>query len=277
MDSSTAHGHHKPSRDWLSVRILRVKVDLLDYDTTVSLIRDCISHNLMGQYICACPVHPIMISQWDAELKDALSNSWLTVPDGMPVVWAARLLGASIINSVRGTNLMLRSCEMAESHGYSIFLYGGKVETLKKLEENLLKRFPRLHIAAVYSPPFRALFSEEVKKIIEMINLASPDILFVGLGAPKQEKWMADHCQSIKVPVTIGVGAAFDFLSDEKKQAPPWMQIWGLEWLFRLLNEPKRLWVRYLVYNPLFVFLFIAQLIEAKLHVRQGRSPQVGR
>lgn len=252
-----------------STKVLGVRIDLVDYDTTVTLMKGCISQNLLGRYICACPVHPIMLSQRDQELKEALNSAWFTVPDGMPVVWAARCLGASIRNSVRGTNLMLRACKMAESNGHSIFLYGGKPQTLQKLKRNLLKNFPNLQISGIYSPPFRTLSLEEEANIVEMINLASPNFLFVCLGAPKQEKWMLNNCGKIKVPVTMGVGAAFDFLAGEKKQAPQWMRVIGLEWLFRLLSEPKRLWFRYIIYNPLFVLLFLFQLIGVELTSRR--------
>jgi N-acetylglucosaminyldiphosphoundecaprenol N-acetyl-beta-D-mannosaminyltransferase len=164
---------------------------------------------------------------------------------------------------------MLYSCGMAEKEGYSVFLYGSKPETLEKLKTTLVNRFPRLKIAGTYSPPFRKLDTHEETKIIQMINAASPDILFVGLGVPRQEKWMARHCQTIKVPITIGIGAAFDFISGEKKQAPTWMQARGLEWFFRLLSEPRRLWTRYLIYNPLFVFLFLIQLTGTTLKFRR--------
>jgi N-acetylglucosaminyldiphosphoundecaprenol N-acetyl-beta-D-mannosaminyltransferase len=256
----------------LSVEILGVRIDLVDYESALGLMKKSISQHSLGKYICACPVHPIMVSQRDQEIRHALNTSWLNVPDGMPVVWAARLLGASISNNVRGTDLMLRCCEMAARHNYSVFLYGGKQVTLEKLETNLQKRFPGLRIAGAYSPPFRPLTSDEETKIVEMLNLASPDFLFVGLGAPKQEKWMADHCHKIKVPVTLGVGAAFDFLSEEKKQAPAWMQARGLEWLFRLLSEPTRLWVRYGIYNPLFVFSFLGQLVRTKLRLKMDEE-----
>lgn len=224
-----------------------------------------ISKRIFGKYISACPVHPIMVSVRDKEAKNALNNSWLTVPDGMPVVWAARMLGASIKDRVYGPDLMLRSCDAAERLGYSIFLYGGKPWTLKNLETSLLERFPHLRITGKYSPPFRKLSPSEDMRIIEMINSAHPDMLFVCLGAPKQDKWMFRHCKKIKVPVTVGVGAAFDFLSGEKKQAPAWMQAHGLEWFYRLLNEPSRLWSRYLINNPLFVLLFLGQLLGVRL------------
>ena len=256
----------------LFVEILGVRVDLVDYETIINLIKKSISQHSLGRYICPCPVHPIIVAQRDRELNHALNDSWLTVPDGMPVVWAAKMLGGPAIDRVYGPNLMLQACQMAEMFGFSVFLYGGKPQTLEKLKRNLLKRFPNLSFAGAYSPPFRALSPKEEKTIVTMINKASPHILFVALGAPKQEKWMAKHCRKVNVKVMVGVGAAFDFLSGEKKQAPKWMQTRGLEWLFRLLSEPTRLWARYAVYNPLFVALFLGQLIRAKLCILVGKD-----
>jgi N-acetylglucosaminyldiphosphoundecaprenol N-acetyl-beta-D-mannosaminyltransferase len=244
------------------ISILGIRIDLLDYEKTLLLIEQCIAERMMGRYICASPVHPIMAAQKDRLLKDALNHSWLTVPDGMPVVWAARLLGGQINRRVYGPELMVRSCGLAARQGYSIFLYGATPQTLEKLQTALLERFPLLHISGVHSPPFRPLAPKEQAEIIELIEGASPDILFVGLGAPKQEKWMAALCPRMNVPVTMGVGAAFDFLAGQKRQAPSWMQARGLEWLFRLLNEPTRLWIRYLVYNPLFILLFLRQITK---------------
>ena len=257
------------------VSILGVRIDMVDYDSTLSAIRDCIMHHSRGNYICASPVHPIMVAQRDKELKKALLNSLLTVPDGMPVVWAARLLGGSIRDRVYGPNLMLRLCEMSEREGYSIFLYGGSPETLEKLGENLRARFAGLKIAGAYSPPFRKLLPEEENGILEMIRVASPDILFVGLGVPKQEKWMLNMCHRVQVPVTLGVGAAFDFISGEKKQAPAWLQKKGLEWFFRLVTEPGRLWSRYLIYNPLFISYFVGQLLSFRADRSRGRRKRI--
>jgi N-acetylglucosaminyldiphosphoundecaprenol N-acetyl-beta-D-mannosaminyltransferase len=256
---------------WASIRILDVRIDLVDYSSAVTLVKHCISKRSMGNYICVAPVHPIMESQGDMELKEALENSILAVPDGMPVVWAIRLLGGSIRDRVYGPNLMLRTCEMAQREGYSIFLYGSKAETLEKLRKSLIGQFTDLKIAGSYSPPFRNLLPDEEAQITDEINLASPDILFVGLGVPRQEKWMLHFCPRIQVPVSLGVGAAFDFISREKKQAPPWMQKRGLEWLFRLAMEPSRLWARYLIHNPLFIYYFVRQLISFHTK-RNGRS-----
>jgi N-acetylglucosaminyldiphosphoundecaprenol N-acetyl-beta-D-mannosaminyltransferase len=242
------------------VKILGVKIDLVDYNSVAILIRDCIEKRVYGKYICACPVHPIMASQRDLELRRALNNSWLTVPDGMPVVWAAKLLGAQINDRVYGPTLMLRSCQLAEKKGYSVFLYGATSKTLKSLQQRLLDRFPHLRIVGVHSPPFRQMTPTEISQDLEMINKTLPDLLFLGLGAPKQEKWMAKYCQNINVPVTIGVGAAFDFHARLKRQAPSCLQKIGLEWLFRLCVEPKRLWRRYLKNNPKFIWMMLLQM-----------------
>jgi N-acetylglucosaminyldiphosphoundecaprenol N-acetyl-beta-D-mannosaminyltransferase len=182
----------------------------------------------------------------------------------MPVVWATKLLGAQINNRVYGPTLMLQSCQLAEKEGYSIFLYGGASETLKRLQQKLLERFPHLRIAGAHSPPFRQLKPIEISQDIDMINKALPDLLFIGLGAPKQEKWMARYCQNINVPVTIGVGAAFDFHAGLIKQAPSSIQKIGFEWLFRLCVEPKRLWRRYLKNNPKFIWMMLLQMHDLR-------------
>ena len=252
----------KPKK-WMSLSILDVKIDLLDYSKVIALIKESITQQILGRYICASPVHPIVVSQKDKKLKDALNNSWLTLPDGMPVVWAARILGGAIKDRVYGPELMLRSCKMAEQCGFSIFLYGGTSWALDKFEFNLKKQFPLLKIAGAYSPPFRTLSVEEETDVNKMLKSCHPDMLFVGLGAPKQEKWMAKHCPQLDIPVTIGVGAAFDFISGEKRQAPYWLQNAGLEWLFRLASEPQRLWKRYLLGNIIFCFLLFKNLIIA--------------
>lgn len=249
-----------------SISLLGVEIDLVDYQTTLTLIRKCIDQGVAGRYICACPVHPIMVSQKDRDLRDALNNAYLTVPDGMPVVWAAKLLGGNIKDRVYGPELMLRTCQMAERLNHSVFLYGSKPDVLKKLEIKLLERYPTLKIAGIESPPFRHLSASEEDKSIQMLNTASPKVLFLALGAPKQEKWMARNSGKLNIPVTIGVGAAFDFLSDNKKKAPAWMQKRGIEWAFRLITEPRRLWVRYLLYNPLFI-LGVAKQIRRTRYI----------
>jgi N-acetylglucosaminyldiphosphoundecaprenol N-acetyl-beta-D-mannosaminyltransferase len=252
-------------KDKSFVRVLGVRINIVDYAKTLLIIKECIINQSLGNYICFSPVHPIMVSQRDLELKRALENSLLTVPDGMPVVWAAKLLGGTISDRVYGPNMTLRVCEEAEKSGFSIFLYGSHPHTLEKMRNNLLSRFRRLRVIGAYSPPFRNLSSSEEREVIQMIKSASPNILFVGLGAPKQEKWMAHYCPKLDVPISLGVGAAFDFLSGEKRQAPAWMQTRGLEWFYRLMCEPRRLGARYLIYNPLFMLNFLNQLLYHKI------------
>ena len=172
----------------------------------------------------------------------------------MPLVWLSRARGFGYVNRVYGPDLMLALCERSLSKGYRHFLYGGAPGVPEKLAENLKRRFPGLDVVGTYSPPFRPLTHEEDERVVRMINEAGPDIVWVGLSTPKQERWMAGHIGRLEAPVLIGVGAAFDFHSGVKRQAPRWMQRSGLEWLFRLLTEPRRLWRRYLIYNSLFVW-----------------------
>ncbi len=163
---------------------------------------------------------------------------------------------------MRGTELMLQTCKMAAEKGYSSFLYGGMDGTLEKLGAELKLRFSGFQVAGTYSPPFRVLTELEARDVINMINAANPDILWVGLGAPKQELWMAQYIRHLNVPVMVGVGAAFDFLSGSKQEAPRLVQRAGFEWLFRLIKEPKRLWKRNL-YHPVFIG---KALLQKRLH-----------
>ena len=203
-------------------------------------------------YVCVCPNHSIMESQKDHELRNTLNEAGMAMPDGMSVVWACKFLGHKELEQVRGTDLMLQVCSMAAEKGYSNFLYGATESVLEKLVENLKKRFPELKVMGTYAPPFRPLTEQESKYVIQMINAANPDILWVGLGGIKQERWMAHHFNYLKAPVMVGVGAAFDFLSGSKPEPPRWVQKAGLEWLFRLVREPRRLWKRNL-YHPAFI------------------------
>jgi N-acetylglucosaminyldiphosphoundecaprenol N-acetyl-beta-D-mannosaminyltransferase len=156
---------------------------------------------------------------------------------------------------------MLALCERSVGRGYRHFFYGGAEGVPERLAASLQQRFPGLLVVGTYSPPFRPLTSEEDVQVVQMINEAAPDVVWVGLGSPKQDQWMAAHVGQLAAPVLIGVGAAFDFHAGRKKQAPLWMQRSGLEWLFRLLTEPRRLWRRYLISNPKFVFLVLAQVL----------------
>jgi len=215
-------------------------------------------------YVCVFPVHSVMECQKDPELRRIANASGLTTPDGMPLVWLSRLHGYRQVSRVYGPDLMLALCAASVERGYRHFFYGGANGVAEKLTAVLERQYPGLRVAGIYAPPFRPLTCEEDERIIEMINASDGDIVWVGLGTPKQDHWMASHVGRISAPVLIGVGAAFDFLSGLKRQAPRWMQRCGLEWLFRLLTEPRRLWYRYLVYNPLFVALVLLQSLRLR-------------
>jgi N-acetylglucosaminyldiphosphoundecaprenol N-acetyl-beta-D-mannosaminyltransferase len=187
----------------------------------------------------------------------------LVTPDGMPLVWGLRLLGHRCASRVYGPDLMPLALEMAASNGFRVGLYGGSPDALNRLRRVASNRFPNLEVSYAYSPPFRPLTADEDERIVDEINGSGATILFIGLSTPKQEYWMAEHKGRIPA-VMIGVGAAFDFLAGAKRQAPRWMMRIGMEWFFRLLTEPRRLWKRYLKHNPRFVVLFALQLLGLK-------------
>lgn len=234
------------------VDVLGVHISAVDMDGATSeisrWIRDQEQH-----YVCVTGVHGVMESQRDPELLRIHNESGLTTPDGMPMVWAGRRAGARI-SRVYGPDLMLALCALAELRGWSSFFYGGQAGIPERLSQCLLSRFPGLKVAGTYSPPYRPLTAEEDHDAVERINSSNPAIVWVGLSTPKQERWMAAHVGRVRAPVIIGVGAAFDIHAGTLRQAPRWMQRRGLEWLYRLIREPRRLWRRYLRNNPAFVY-----------------------
>lgn len=216
------------------------------------------------RYVCVTGVHGVMESQRDEELRRIHAEAGLVTPDGVPLLWLGRLRGFADMDRVYGPDLMLRLCDRSPSRGYRHYLYGGGEGVPERLAARLSKRFPGLDIVGSYSPPFRPLTPEEDDEVVRRLNAARPDIVWVGLGTPKQERWMEAHRSRLRAPVLIGVGAAFDFHSGLKSQAPRWMQRGGLEWLFRLASEPRRLWRRYLVNNAWFIALVLAQACGLK-------------
>jgi len=224
-----------------------------------------IIQNKGQEYICVCPVSTIVECNRDETVRKIINSAYLVTPDGMPLVWTGKMKGFRNISRVYGPDLMVRFLGLAEKKGYSNFFYGSKNSVLDKLDVNLRKKFPNLKIAGKYSPPFRPLTPEEDKEIIDMINRSSPDIVWVAIGNPKQEIWMAEHLGKIGASAMVGVGAAFDFLSGTKPQAPQWIRNSGFEWLFRLVTEPKRLWKRYLIGNPIFLWLFLKEFVKIKV------------
>lgn len=241
--------------------ILGVNVSAINMDQALKTIEDWVERQ-EHRYVCVTPAHGIMECQQQPDLLPIFNASGMTTPDGMGVVWLLKLLGFSHVSRVYGPDLMLAVCDRFQ-YRFKHFLYGGNPEVAEQLSNTLQIRFPSLKIIGTYSPPFRPLTPEEDDQIIAHINETQPDIVWVGLSTPKQERWMADHLGKINAPVMVGVGAAFDFLSGNKKQAPKWIQKSGLEWLFRLITEPQRLWRRYIQY-PLFVILVMLQLTGLK-------------
>jgi N-acetylglucosaminyldiphosphoundecaprenol N-acetyl-beta-D-mannosaminyltransferase len=212
------------------------------------------------QYITVTGVQGLVESQRDENLRKIHNRAGLVTPDGMPLVWLCRLKGYQQVARVYGPDLMQAVCEQSLEKGYRNYFYGSGKGTSDLLREKLIARYPGLQVVGTYSPPFHALTPEEDRQIVNEINASQPDILWVGLGTPKQELWMAAHLGKVDASLMIGVGAAFDFLAGIKKQAPPWMRRSGLEWFFRLLTEPGRLWKRYLINNPLFIIFLIGQI-----------------
>lgn len=252
-----------------SLQVIHSQIHTTSYQNAVDILETWIAQKQSG-YVIAANVHVVMTGYWHRDYQKIIDEAALVTPDGMPLVWGLRLLGSKEQSRVYGPDLMLELCHRAAGKQIPIYLYGGTCETLEKLQHNLQQQFPHLIIAGSYAPPFRQLTSEEEAADVERINASGAKIIFVGLGCPKQEEWMYRQRHKISA-VMIGVGAAFDFHSGRVSQAPRWMMHWGLEWLYRLTQEPKRLWQRYLIHNPVFLILFMTQLLQKMTFVRGDR------
>jgi N-acetylglucosaminyldiphosphoundecaprenol N-acetyl-beta-D-mannosaminyltransferase len=252
------------------VPVLGVPLALTDYERAMDWIDATVARGGRG-YVVAAAVHCVMVCQEDEELRRAVLGSSLTVPDGQPLVWALNALGHDLPGRVYGPDLMSRYCERAAATGTSMYLYGGHNQgALVQLALNLRRRHPGIRIVGGHSPPHRELTPQERDRVAEEINRSGADVVWVGIGVPKQEKWMADMRDRLRAPVLIGVGAAFDFHAGLVPQAPAWLQSLGLEWAFRLAQEPRRLWRRYLRYNPRFVLGFARQYGRHRRALRSG-------
>lgn len=235
-------------------QILTANISVVSSSNAARMIEELIDFGEGGHYVCLSNVHTVMTCFDDPDFRRITNQADLALPDGMPLVWVLRSFGHEQPERVYGPDLMLTLCQRSVNKGYSHFLYGGVEGVTASLIEKFSAWFPGIKIAGSYSPPFRPLTRREDHEVVEMINLSKADILWVGLGAPKQEHWMAAHVGRITVPMMLGVGAAFDFHAGLVKQAPHFIQHVGLEWMFRLLMEPKRLWKRYLYNNPRFIY-----------------------
>ena len=244
--------------------ILGLPIAMTDYEEAMDRMDAMVESRERG-YVCALATHAVSLSLHDRELREAIRGSTIALPDGVPLVWAANTLGENLPSRVYGPELMRRYNDRSAEKGHRIWLYGGRDEgSLVQLALNLRRMHKGLRIVGGYSPPFRALSAEEEEAIVEQINDDQPDVLWVGIGAPKQEKWMARMRDRLEVPVMGGVGAAFDFHAGRVSQAPNWMQEAGLEWIYRIAQEPKRLLPRYLIHNPRFMAAFLRQLARER-------------
>jgi N-acetylglucosaminyldiphosphoundecaprenol N-acetyl-beta-D-mannosaminyltransferase len=265
---------HNPARNGLHVslmsceeseqsvvraNVLGVGVSALNLDSATAAISRALETRTKG-YICVTGVHGVSEAQGDSQFRGILNNAFLNTPDGMPMVWMGRLQGFGVMRRVYGPDLMLRVCEASVKRGFTHYLYGGAEGVAQTLKERLEVRFPGLKIVGTTTPPFRPLTSKEEEDLASEVSHLKPDIFWIGLSTPKQERFMASHWQKLDATLFAGVGAAFDFHAGRVRQAPRWMQRSGLEWFFRLACEPRRLWRRYLKNNPLFVLRACAQL-----------------
>ena len=253
------------------MNVLGVGVSAVDLPTAVSTIYYWIATG-GRHYVCVSGVHGVMASQRDDTLRQIHNAAGMVTPDGMPLVWLGRRAGHHQMERVYGPDLLLACCAARGATGARHFFFGSIPAVTERLVDRLKAMFPALTVAGTYSPPFRPVTAAEDEDIVRAINESKPDIVWVGLGTPKQERWMSEHLGRISAPVMIGVGAAFDFLSGTKRQAPLWMQRSGLEWAFRLASEPGRLGPRYLVNNPAFVWRVLQQKLGVKRYELDQRS-----
>jgi len=245
------------------VNVLGVALSPLNMGLALERIGRAIAARQKG-YVCVTGVHGVSEAQSDPEFRRILNRAFLCTPDGMPMVWAGRWQGHKLMDRVYGPDLMLAIMEVSEKTGWRHFFYGGANGVAQLLSARLLERFPKVRIVGSYEPPFRPLNPGELQELRDKVRQAQPDFFWVGLSTPKQERFMAGHLDQLDATLMFGVGAAFDILSGKVRQAPRWMQRSGLEWLFRLGCEPRRLWKRYFINNPLFMARMFCQLTGLK-------------
>jgi N-acetylglucosaminyldiphosphoundecaprenol N-acetyl-beta-D-mannosaminyltransferase len=255
----TSTGAGAPRR---TLPVLHAPIDVIDWPTAIGRIFNW-AHQRASRYVCICNAHSVVTASQDEGHLQAISNADMATPDGAPVAWMISRLQRAPQERINGPDLMLHCCEQAAADGTAIALLGSTPETLGALQQQLLQRWPQLRIASTEAPPFRPLTAEEDLALVDRVNASGAGIVFVSLGCPKQERWMAEHRGRIQ-GVMIGVGAAFDFHAGTVSRAPLWMQQRGLEWLHRLASEPRRLWRRYLVTNSLFIAGAARQLLSAR-------------
>jgi N-acetylglucosaminyldiphosphoundecaprenol N-acetyl-beta-D-mannosaminyltransferase len=245
--------------------VLGVKVSAVNMRSAVTIADQWLHTGRFG-YICVTGVHGVMEAQRDPSLRKIINSSIMNLPDGMPMSWVGRHQGFGNMDRVFGPDFMSEICRLSLTRDYRHFLYGGPPGIAGTLQEMLKTTFPGLQIVGTYTPPFRPLNHQEEEELAAQIRDSRPDIVWVGLSTPKQERFMAQYVSLLRVPLLVGVGAAFDYHTGRIRDCSPWIKRAGLQWLHRLLQDPKRLWRRYLINNPLFIWKIALQLFKSRAH-----------
>ncbi len=248
-----------------TISLLGVNVSRVNLDVATSQLCQWVKQKQLT-YVCVAPVSTLVDARRDPLYQAAVNAAGMVTPDGMPVVWLARSRGCQDISRTYGPDLMQQVCKQGQALGIRHFFYGGTESTLERLRLKLQEAYPQIRIAGMYAPPFRPRGWQEERDVLDRINNSGADIIWIGLGSPKQDFWMQLHRPQLKAPVIVGAGAAFDFLSGAKAQAPKWIQCSGLEWFFRLCCEPGRLWKRYLIGNSLFLMYLLQDSFKKDTH-----------
>jgi N-acetylglucosaminyldiphosphoundecaprenol N-acetyl-beta-D-mannosaminyltransferase len=242
-----------------TIPILGSPITALPFETQVSVITNWATKR-ENHYVCVANVHMLVEAHWHADFAKVLEQADLVTPDGMPLVWLLRLMGMKHQNRVAGLDLFLALCAKAEQNGTSIYFVGSQATILERIRARLMREFPKLQIAGMAPLPFRSLTEQEREELLNNIEASKAGLVFVSLGCPKQEKWMHQNCDRVSA-VMLGLGGVFPIYAGLQRRAPRWVRDWGLEWLYRLMQEPGRLWKRYLVTNLVFLGLILRQLL----------------
>lgn len=262
MATTVCDEHHDvPVSVSKSFRVLGIRVDAVQIDDVLRQMEAWIQKWDAGHYIAVTGMHGVTEAQHDPEFAEILNSASLVVPDGYPLVVLGRWRGFPLKRRVYGPELLETFCATTTGKAYRHFFYGGAPGVASDLAQKFAQRYPDFRVAGTYCPPFRPLSAEEDREVIRLIEESRPDVLWIGLSTPKQERWMSEHRNKLSVPVMVGVGAAFDFHTGRAVQAPKWMREHGFEWLFRLATEPRRLWRRYLIFGSEFIWLVVLELL----------------
>ena len=261
-----------PASAAVCFELFGVRIGAVQIPDVVRRMEGWIEERAAPRFVAVANAHMIMEAKGDVSFKQVLNSADLCVPDGMPLIWYGRFRGHRLARRVYGPELMMAFCRETVAKGFRHYFYGGAPGLPEELVTHLKESCPGIQIAGFDSPPFRTLTPEEDQEATERINAACPDVVWVGLGCPKQERWMCSHRGLLSAPALVGVGQAFDLFAGRKRPAPTWMRENGLEWLFRFLQEPRRLWRRYLVYNAKFVSALFLEILQRDFTQKRSRA-----